>query len=79
MGGACSELGILGPVVGVVALNQVLDALGFLTGCKPVPWGVVRFRDFSRDEQFHLSIEPRSDCEICGFKAVRGSGDIRES
>jgi len=78
MGGACSELGILGPVVGVVALNQVLDALGFLTGCKPVPWGVVRFRDFSRDEQFHLSIEPQSDCEICGFKALRGSGDIRD-
>ena len=62
---SCRELGILGPVVGSVALTQALDVLGFLTGCSEVPWGVLRLCDFRRGENHHLMLNRRKNCIIC--------------
>ena len=68
--GACSELGVLGPVVGVIALNQVLDTIKLLTGCGSLPWGVLRLVDFREDEQQRLQLSPRLDCTLCGVKSA---------
>ena len=65
-GGTCSELGILGPVVGAVALSQVLDVLAYLTGFRSPRWGVLRIRDFRYDEHIELALARRNGCPLCG-------------
>lgn len=64
--GACSDLGVLGPVVGVIALNQALDTIKLLSGCGRLPWGVLRLVDFREDEQQRLQLSSRPDCTLCG-------------
>lgn len=64
--GACSELGVLGPVVGVIGLHQALDVIKLVTGCGSLPWGVLRLVDFRQDEYQRLLVSPRSDCPLCG-------------
>lgn len=64
--GSCAELGVLGPVVGAVAMQQVLDVIGFITGCSEVPWGRARIRSFGTGEEYNLALSPRADCRICG-------------
>jgi len=64
--GQCRDLGIAGPVVGLVALTQTLDVLKYLTGFAPVPWGQLRLRDFRHDEHHRLALQPRKDCPVCG-------------
>lgn len=66
VGGSCAELGILGPVVGAVAMTQALDAIKLLSGCAQPAFGLLRIRDFRRDESYHLSVEKRGDCAVCG-------------
>lgn len=63
--GQCAELGILGPVVGAVALTQALDVLRYLTGFAPVPWGILRLRDFRTEEQQQLMLQPSPTCPLC--------------
>ena len=63
--GGCSTLGILGPVVATVALRQVLDVLGALTGVAKVPWSVLRQYDFRADTTASLPLQKRADCVVC--------------
>lgn len=65
-GGSCRELGILGPVVGAVALTQALDVIKCLTQCAPIPWGVLRICDFRMEERYSLPLTRRPDCPNCG-------------
>ena len=62
----CVRLGILGPVVGSVAMQQVIDVIGWLTGVAVVPWGLLRQRDFRSGEAVSLPIGKRSGCPVCG-------------
>ncbi len=64
--GGCATLGILGPVVGMVALQQVLDLLGALSGVATVRWGLLRHYDFRNNETVALAVEKRTDCSVCG-------------
>lgn len=64
--GGCSQLGILGPVVGTVALRQVLDLFGAVIGVPAVPWGRLRQQDFRTDTAVSLALEKRPGCEVCG-------------
>ena len=64
--GSCAELGILGPVVGAVAMTQAMDALKLLTGCGTLPWGILRLRDFRTDELHNLTLAKRENCPVCG-------------
>lgn len=63
--GSCSELGILSPVVGIVALNQVIDVIKLLSGCGTVPWGTLRLVDFRSDDNPRLRLSPRPNCSLC--------------
>ena len=51
----CAELGILGPVVGLVALQQSLLALKYLLGAS-VPWGQLRLLDAWSGEHHDVAI-----------------------
>ena len=62
----CARLGILGPVVGSVAMQQVIDVIGWLAGVAVVPWGLLRQRDFRSGEAVSLPIGKRTDCPVCG-------------
>lgn len=63
--GSCRDLGILGPVVGAVALTQALDVIKILSGVGSVPWGVLRVHDFRTDEGYRLNIARRANCPVC--------------
>ena len=63
--GGCAKLGILGPVVATVALRQVLDLLGALTGVAKVPWGVMRQYDFRANTTASLPLQRRVGCVVC--------------
>lgn len=63
--GGCATLGILGPVVATVALRQVLDVLGALTGVAEVPWGMLRQYDFRADTRASLPLPKRAGCGVC--------------
>lgn len=65
-GGGCAQLGILGPVVGSVALRQVLDLFGALIGVPAVPWGRLRQYDFRTDTAVSLALQKRPGCGVCG-------------
>jgi len=62
----CGELGVLGPVVGIIALHQALDVIKLLTGCGSLPWGMLRLVDFREDEHQRVLLTPRPDCSLCG-------------
>ncbi len=64
--GSCAQLGILGPVVGAVAMTQTLDTLKLLTGCATPAFGVLRVRDFRVDDAAELALSHRADCPVCG-------------
>ena len=63
--GGCAKLGILGPVVATVALRQVLDLIGALTGVAKVPWGVMRQYDFRANTTASLPLQRRVGCVVC--------------
>lgn len=65
--GGCSQLGILGPVVGSVALRQVLDLFGALVGVPAVPWGRLRQYDFRTDAVVSVALQKRPGCGVCGL------------
>ncbi|MDG1932551.1 MAG: HesA/MoeB/ThiF family protein [Luminiphilus sp.] len=60
----CAELGILGPVVGLVALQQSLLALKYLLGAN-VPWGQLRLLDAWSGEHHEIAIGARKNCSMC--------------
>lgn len=68
--GSCKELGILGPVVGSIAMTQALDAIKYLTGCGAIAWGALRISDFLRDERYELTLSKRPDCPVCGTQPI---------
>ena len=63
--GGCATLGVLGPVVATVALRQVLDLIGALTGVAKVPWGVMRQYDFRANTTASLPLQRRVGCVVC--------------
>ena len=63
--GGCAALGILGPVAGMIAMQQSLAALKYLLGA-PLPWGVVHYADGWAGEYSAITLTARSDCPMCG-------------
>lgn len=62
--GGCSELGILGPVVGLVALQQSLLAIKWFLGAD-LPWGRLQLLDAWTNDQVQISLATRNDCPVC--------------
>ena len=62
--GGCARLGVLGPVVGIVALMQATQALRLLVG-DDLPWGRLMIYDFRTQEQQQLLLRPRAGCSAC--------------
>lgn len=65
--GACARLGILGPVVGAVAMEEVLRGIAILTEISPPRWGLIDILDFRFGERRSLHLTKRADCSNCGF------------
>jgi molybdopterin/thiamine biosynthesis adenylyltransferase len=65
----CSDAGVMGPVVGVVAAAQVDLALALIDG-SPVEGQLVTF-DGRSDELRRRTIHPRADCALCGHVPPR--------
>ncbi len=66
----CSEAGVMGPVVGVVAAAQVDLALALIDGSS-VEGELVTF-DGRSDELRRRRIRPRADCALCGHVGPKG-------
>jgi len=67
----CSEAGVMGPVVGIVAAIQVDLALALVAG-EAVAGEVVTF-DGRSDEVRRRSFLPRAGCPLCGISSrIRG-------
>jgi molybdopterin/thiamine biosynthesis adenylyltransferase len=62
--GGCARLGVMGPVVGAVAMMQANTALMLLAG-ESVAWGRLSIYDFRRSEQQSLALKPRAGCAAC--------------
>lgn len=63
--GGCARLGVVGPVVGAVAMMQATMALMLLVG-ESVAWGQLSLYDFRRGEQQSLRLGLRAGCAACG-------------
>ncbi len=60
----CAELGILGPVVGLVALQQSLLVIRYLLGAG-LQIGCLQLLDAWTGETRQLALAIRDDCELC--------------
>ena len=60
----CAELGILGPVVGLVALHQTLLVIRYLLGAA-LPWGYLHMLDAWTGETRQLGLAVCEDCALC--------------
>ena len=60
----CAELGILGPVVGLVALQQSLLVIRYLVGAGR-PTGCLHMLDAWTGEARQLGLAVREDCVLC--------------
>ena len=63
-GEGCAELGILGPVVGLVALQQSLLAIKYLLG-SDISSGHLHVMDAWTGEQRQIALSVRPDCALC--------------
>jgi molybdopterin/thiamine biosynthesis adenylyltransferase len=63
-GEGCAELGILGPVVGLVALQQSVLAIQYLLGTK-IPFGHLSLMDAWTGEYRRIALAVRPDCALC--------------
>ena len=63
-GGGCAELGILGPVVGLVALQQSLLAIKYLLGAE-ISSGHLHVMDAWTGEHRQIALSVRPDCVLC--------------
>ena len=61
---SCAELGILGPVVGLVSLQQALWAIKYLID-ESLPWAQLHIMDAWLGEQTQLALSVRPDCPLC--------------
>jgi len=64
----CAQLGILGPVAGLIAMHQSVMAIKLLLGL-PVPWGELHMADPWSNEYLAMPITKRTDCPICQARA----------
>ena len=60
----CAELGILGPVVGLVSLHQTLAVIRYLVGAA-LPSGYLHMLDAWTGETRKLELVVFKDCELC--------------
>ena len=63
--GGCETLGIVGPVVGAIALAQAFTVLAAITDCAPVRWGQLHLSDMRSGELQHLQLGRREYCPCC--------------
>ena len=63
-GGVVPELGILGPVVGLVALQQSLLAIKYLLGAE-ISSGHLHVMDAWTGEHRQIALSVRPDCVLC--------------
>lgn len=61
---SCAEFGILGPVVGLVSLQQALWAIKFLID-ETLPWAQLHIMDAWSGEQTQLALSVRPACPLC--------------
>ena len=61
---SCAELGILGPVVALVSLQQALWAIKYFMQ-QALPWAKLYVMDAWSGEQARLALSIRSDCPLC--------------
>ena len=61
---SCAELGILGPVVGLVSLHQAILARRYLVG-DDLPWGRLHMLDAWSGGLQTLEILAREECALC--------------
>jgi molybdopterin/thiamine biosynthesis adenylyltransferase len=63
-GPGCAQLGILGPVAGLVAMQQSIVAIRLLLGL-PVRWGALQIVDVWSGDHREITISKRPDCSLC--------------
>ena len=60
----CADTGILGPVVGIIALYQTVFALKYLLGAE-IPWGKLFYHDVWGGVHTKIKMTRVSDCVLC--------------
>jgi len=72
---ACSELGILAPIAGVIASLQALAALGALCGDARFKPGLMRSYNLRGRRWRHIDFPRDPACRVCGPAAVTSATD----
>lgn len=65
----CAELGILGPVVGIVALHQTVLVIRYLLGAT-LPSGYLHMLDAWTGETHQFGLAVCEDCELCQARST---------
>lgn len=63
--GACATNGVLGPVVGVVASMQAVEAIKLLANIGDSPQQRMTIYDAAYSEWREIKWQPRTDCSVC--------------
>ncbi len=63
----CSQLGILGPVVGIISMQEAILAIKFLLG-ERMPWGTLYYYDAWNLDFTSIQVSKLGDCEVCGLR-----------
>lgn len=75
---SCADTGVLGPVVGTIALWQATLALRYLIGDEP-PVGSLWTWDAKSFEQKRFNVPVDDDCVVCGEKSLTLASFPREA
>lgn len=68
--GGCERLGILGPVVGSIALAQAMQALHYFLLPERLYWNQLVLEDFALGERQVVHVPKRVDCPACAADSV---------
>lgn len=63
---ACADVGVVGPVTGLVATRMALEAIKAITGAGPVLSGAIWIFDGLTGEGRVVRLRRAADCPICG-------------
>lgn len=73
---ACSQSGVLGPVVGIIGSMQALEALKILAGIGASLAGRLLLFDAQRLEWRTLTLRRDPHCPVCGAEAKGSAGGV---
>ncbi|MEL6433982.1 MAG: molybdopterin-synthase adenylyltransferase MoeB [Pseudomonadota bacterium] len=67
---SCAEVGVLGPLPGVIGSMMAVEAVKLITGAGEVLAGEMVIYDALYGESRRIKLQKRADCQVCGTRSA---------